>query len=572
MSKRATNYIEGANTFSGDGAAQVLLVEDEPPQRDVFADALKSFGYKVVAAGSIAEGRSAFETGRFGVVVVDLGLPDGSGMDLIGMLSKEDGNLVSVVLTGDHEVRTVIGAMRAGAFDYLTKPVDLETLRATIGRAMAHHSVLRERAELFELLYAEREQLRSRVDAATADIRQYAAVCEQSNARLRSLLLMRQRLANEYNEESLLRCVYAEMSDHVPLRGVLVGDAWREMVFTLFVPAPLPGEGLHAPPIFARSEAIEWLGADLWTHDAERELRPYVEEHAGPEDRELRILAFPVGSDSRPECLPAFVFGERFVPDPAAREFLDMCAYILRTEWERNRLLSSIAHQASLGNIALELSRNTIQPLTAIRIAADYLGEALSGDEAAEGIGVIRENVGRLRDQSQEFRNLAVHREDSVQTVHIEDYVDQALEMLGVALRNRNVTVEKHAETHGECTLLNGSALARTILDMLLGGLRVADPGGVIEVAVRKPDQEHVVFEMWHKGGKQQVFADSADETFAGSAGNGEHPVGLRLAERTVYGCGGTLIVDNSEPAKPVLRIQLPTNAARRAHRDGLHA
>lgn len=541
----------------------VLVVEDDEAQAGAVTAALKTGGYQTQLVTSVVEGATCLEADRFGCALVDLGLPDGSGIDLIETIRRSDPNLVAVVLTGDHEADTVIHAMRAGAFDYLTKPVDVDTLLASVGRAIAHHSVLAERAELFRLLYEEREQLRSRVDAATADIRQYAAVCEQSNARLRSLLRMRQLAADEYSADKMLRCVYQEMAAHVPLRGIAIADAWRCAAYILYCPDQTPGSQSGAGPVFFQCDVPTKHRQIEWTTDVAGLLRSCLNDYAGPAEQDLPFLVFPKEQGAPLDCAPAFILEDRFAPDPALREFLEMCAYVLHAEWERNRLLSQIAHQASLGSISLELSRSTIQPLTAIRTAADYLEEAISDGDAAEGLAVIRKNVDRLRDQAQEFRSLATHREDSVQTVHIEDYLDQALDMLEVAVRNRNVTITKNARTHGECTLVNGAALARTILDVILGALRMADPGGAIEVSLHKPDEGHVTLELRHDTPKRGVFADSLDEA---SPTAPETPLGLRLAERTVYACGGVLSVDRTQPEYPVLRIQLPTNTARLAH------
>jgi two-component system, NtrC family, response regulator AtoC len=142
----------------GDSAKpHILLIEDEKTQRSLLEEVLALSDYTYESAGGCEEGRELFARGRFSCALIDLGLPDGSGLNLLGEFTREDPSLVAIVLTGDASAETVIDTLREGAFDYLTKPVNITTLRAAMARALSHHAVVRERAELFRLLLEERE-------------------------------------------------------------------------------------------------------------------------------------------------------------------------------------------------------------------------------------------------------------------------------------------------------------------------------------------------------------------------------------------------------------------------------
>lgn len=154
----------------------VLVVEDNDALRDAMAQMLEWAGYESLCASSCAEAREAVREHPFGCGLIDLGLPDGSGLSLLPDFREMSPWLVPIILTGDGHADTVVETMRSGAFDFLTKPVQAETLKAAVVRATQHHEAIRERDRLAQLLADERENLTGRVAAATADIRQQASL------------------------------------------------------------------------------------------------------------------------------------------------------------------------------------------------------------------------------------------------------------------------------------------------------------------------------------------------------------------------------------------------------------
>lgn len=534
----------------------VLVIEDDPTQRAFLQEVLDISGFASDLAGTCAEGRGLFGKGRYACALIDLGLPDGSGLEMIGEFAKADPCLVPVVLTGDASTDTVIDTMREGAFDYLTKPLNLTTLRATLARAMAHHSVVRERAELFRLLLEEREQLRARVEAATEDIRQYASACERSNARLRALLQLTQLSSNYFTTEQLLSGTFDEVARHVPLRCIIICDVTHQKVVGIYRTEDDEERFLGTDGQLA----LEDTASLLVESEPELLLRAWVERNAGLDTSGLVGEVFTQTHRNRVCYTTGFYLAPEFSSSAADQEFLDMCARFLAYEWEQSALLLQIAHHASLGSIGVELARNFIQPLTAIRTAADFVNEALISPEVAEGMVIIQDNVERLRRQTQEFRRLSILREDSIATVHLDEFIDQALDILSVAAQNRRVTFDKQFETDGECVLLNGATLARAFLDLMLSAVRVVDIGGHVSLRLRDTDRDHVAFEMAHVCSGAGRLRGAGPNMLSPFALDRDNP-GLQLVERTVHSCGGTLSVEFDEEQQCTLRIVLPRNA-----------
>ncbi len=538
-----------------------LVIEDEQAQRDFLREMLALDGYECECAATLAEGRDLFEKGKFACAFIDLGLPDGNGLSLLPDFSNEDPCVVLVILTGDSSAETVISTMRGGAFDYLCKPVDAVTLRAAVSRALAHHAISSERAELFQLLLEEREQLRARVEAATSDIRQYADACETSNGRLRALLRLAQMSNEYYTDEHLFRQVFGELAKHLPMRALALCNAFRRKM--LFAALSQGSKDVE----FYGSEVVSVTGYDTLLAEAEPGLliAESIERYGGVDVGRLSSFMYPQLSRNRTTSTVAFLLDEGFRPDSTDSEFLDTCAYFLAFEWERGQLLYHVAHHASLGNIAMELARNFITPLTAIQTAAEFVTETINDADTRKGMEIVEENADRLRRQTQEFRKLSLLRENAIETVTLQEYVEQALDMLSVAIQNRGIQIQRQFQSDCECILLNGTVLARTFLDVILGSLRAVDMGGTLTLRLFEVDDDHVCFEISHAGNPRALSTMGEDQDPAVTSA-GVNP-GLQLAERTVHTCGGTLSVGVQDDQTTVVRIQLPRNATRPSRR-----
>lgn len=109
----------------------MLLVDDDEPFRSRLARALRARGVDVAEAASVADASRVARERRPQHALIDLRMEDGSGLDVLSALRRELPDVVCIVLTGYGSIATAVEAVRRGAFDYLTKPVDAdEVLRA----------------------------------------------------------------------------------------------------------------------------------------------------------------------------------------------------------------------------------------------------------------------------------------------------------------------------------------------------------------------------------------------------------------------------------------------------------
>ena len=127
---------------------RILIVDDDKENREVLAEALSQRGYGTVTASSGEEACQRAEEQEFRLVVSDIQMGAVSGIELLKWFRKQFHDVPIVLLTAFGSVETAIEAMKHGAFDYLTKPVNFSELFLVVERALEHQRLLRENAML----------------------------------------------------------------------------------------------------------------------------------------------------------------------------------------------------------------------------------------------------------------------------------------------------------------------------------------------------------------------------------------------------------------------------------------
>lgn len=116
---------------------RILVVDDEAPMRELLRIILEAEGYTVAEAASLSEAHAQLHRGRFDLVVCDIYLPDGNGLELIRSARQNNQDTPFVVITAHTTPAQAITALREGAVDYLSKPFDVEVLKAVVGKHVA---------------------------------------------------------------------------------------------------------------------------------------------------------------------------------------------------------------------------------------------------------------------------------------------------------------------------------------------------------------------------------------------------------------------------------------------------
>ena len=114
----------------------LLVVDDEPDLRTLYELTLLREGYDLETAGSVEEAMQHLQDRTYSAVITDMRLPDGSGLDILRRIEQDGRREKVIVITAYGSAENAVEALKSGAYDYLTKPVDLRQFRAVVAGAL----------------------------------------------------------------------------------------------------------------------------------------------------------------------------------------------------------------------------------------------------------------------------------------------------------------------------------------------------------------------------------------------------------------------------------------------------
>src|SRR3954452_5908005 len=168
-------------------AERVLIVEDEPSTRVGLTELVRTWGFTTDAAADGEEALQRITTFRPAIIISDLVMPRMGGLELLRALKEDGGAYTVVILTAQGTVETAVEAIKEGAYDYLTKPIEPQRLKILLEKIVERHETLREVKVL-------RRQLREhgtfgRMIGSSPQMRKVYQVIEQSAPTAASVLI-----------------------------------------------------------------------------------------------------------------------------------------------------------------------------------------------------------------------------------------------------------------------------------------------------------------------------------------------------------------------------------------------
>ena len=140
----------------------VLIIDDEEQIRSLLIDVLGD-SYQCSDAGSAEEALAALSQTTFDLVISDIDMGGMSGLELVPRVHSLSPDTVVVMVSGNQDIEFAIKALRVGAFDYITKPIDLRHVEASVERALNHCNLLKEKRRY-------KEQIESLLQQRTAEV------------------------------------------------------------------------------------------------------------------------------------------------------------------------------------------------------------------------------------------------------------------------------------------------------------------------------------------------------------------------------------------------------------------
>ncbi len=166
---------------------RVLIVEDEPSTRLGLTELVRTWGFTADSAGDGQEALQRITVFRPSIIISDLVMPQMGGLELLRALQDDGGDFTVVILTAQGTVETAVEAIKAGAYDYLTKPIEPQRLKILLDKIVERQDTLREVKQL-------RRQLREhgtfgRMIGSSSNMRKVYQTVEQSAPTSASVLI-----------------------------------------------------------------------------------------------------------------------------------------------------------------------------------------------------------------------------------------------------------------------------------------------------------------------------------------------------------------------------------------------
>ncbi|OUS24913.1 hypothetical protein A9Q99_22955 [Gammaproteobacteria bacterium 45_16_T64] len=124
--------------------SRILIIEDDTALSQILAMNFEDLGHEVVEASTLARARELVLQENPDLILMDQGLPDGKGYDLLCEFSEQQVSAAMVMMTAEHDLELAISAIKVGAFDFIHKPIKTEELNHTISRALEHQKLSRQ--------------------------------------------------------------------------------------------------------------------------------------------------------------------------------------------------------------------------------------------------------------------------------------------------------------------------------------------------------------------------------------------------------------------------------------------
>lgn len=510
---------------------KILLVDDEPSIRFTVSEFLRREGYAVAAAADYDAALASFDEGGFDAAVLDIVLPRKSGVLLLQELRRRAPDLPVVMMTGEPNIAILPEIVRAGAYDFLTKPVTKEMLLRAVARAVERKRLSDEKHRLERELVHHAEELEAAVAARTAELveaRNFLKAVVDSPVEYALVVTDTEWRVTLFNRGAEL--MFRQSADAAR------GRPAREMI----------GEGVD----FAGVVAAQSRDAD-----------------AAPESVHSEVAARRADGTT-------FVASLSITPVRAADgRVLGQLAIVkdLTAERERDAELSRMRDRlaqnekiAALGRMAAQVAHEVRNPLTGLRLYAMHLSGKLADrftpDEAALSEKILL-NIDHLSNTTEQILNVARPINLALVPRRVEPIVADVLQLLDSQVRASRVEVKLDLGGASRPAMIDEASMRSALVNLLLNAVQSMPTGGTLTVRARD-EGDLLVLEIGDTGSGMtpeelaQVF-----EPFYTTKSRGLG-LGMPYAKRVIEEHGGSIRLESEPGAGTKAEIKLPLTEA----------
>ncbi|HKR02196.1 MAG TPA: response regulator [Pyrinomonadaceae bacterium] len=507
---------------------RILLVDDEPNIRWTMAEFLKRANCEVCTAANFEEALAVFGENEIDVAVVDIVLPRKSGISVLEELHNLDPDLPIIMMTGEPNLSHLPDIVRAGAYDFLTKPVTKEVLLKAVTRAF------------------EKKQLQDEKSRLEKEIAQHAGQLEVAIA---------ERTAELVEARNFLKTVLDSSTEY----AIIVTDpAGRILLFN------------RGAELMFQYEAERVTGrpaGELICHEEQSPSQnPFCVEITAAGQNDVQELEIKLKRADETRFVASLAMT---IVQTAEGRWLGRLAIIkdLTVERQQEEELRQMQEQlarnekiAALGRMAAQVAHEVRNPLSGLRLYALHLKSKVA-DKLIESevslIDKILRNIDHLADTTEQILNVARPLQLTFQPKRIEPIVDDCLQLVESQRRASQVEVKLDLETAETAVEVDEASLRSALVNLLLNSIQAMPTGGVLTVSSRKCDQ-HLLLAIADTGcGMSVEQAEKVFEPFYTTKSTGLG-LGMPFAKRVIEQHRGTVRVTSSPGQGTEVEIKLP--------------
>lgn len=506
---------------------RILLVDDEPNIRWTMAEFLKRAHYEVLAASDFEGALALFSENEVDAAVVDIILPRKSGIRLLEELHSRSLDLPIIMMTGEPNISQLPEIVRAGAYDFLTKPVTKEVLLKAVARA------------------CEKKRLQDEKSGLEREVAQYAGRLE---------IAIAERTAELVQARNFLKTVLDSSIEY----AIIVVDV--EGRISLF------NKGAE---LMFLHEAVRVMGQPAWEiicHDAEAVLQSPLllasssgEPHA-VQDLEIELkradgscflasLAMTTVQTSEGGLLGHLaIIKDLTIDRQRAQELHKMQAQLAQNE-----------KIAALGLMAAQVAHEVRNPLAGLRLYAMHLKSKVT-DKLSESemslIEKILQNIDHLADTAEQILNVARPLNLIFQPKLIEPIVGDCLQLVESQLKASQVelNLDLAAET---MVLIDEASIRSALVNLLLNSIQAMPTGGALTLSSRTLDGSFLLKITDTGRGMTVEQTEKVFEPFYTTKSNGLG-LGMPFAKRVIEQHRGSIRVKSRPGVGTEVEIELP--------------
>lgn len=498
-------------------SGKILVVDDEQKILDLMADFLPTLGCKVLLAHDGEEALQLFRAERPPLVITDLKMPRMDGLTLTKAIKEASPRTEILIITGYADIESAIQAIRQGAFDYLTKPLDFEALGRRVKQALERHRLVSEKEALLE-------ELEERVKARTAAL-------VESQQRLRGLfdgitdaLIILDRTFTILAANEGTAALWG-----TPAETLIGGNCYREL--------------------FGREKICKGCPLQETFTTGRAASASLSRRNPDGSSRHLEASWYPLAYEGR--------------VTEAVIHLRDVTEKI-----HHARHLHNSEKLAAVGQFAAGLAHELGNALAIIGGSAQFL-LGYPGDRrqaSREYLEVIQRNVASADRTIRELLTFAKPREPFLSPLDVSELLERARLLLRGEFAKRGVEIVAQYAPGLPRIRGDPELIQQVFLNLLLNAVQAMDDGGTITTRADFDPPEWVRVELIDtgRGIPKEHLARIFDPFFTTrERGTG---LGLSIAHRHVEAHGGMLTVESQEGKGTRVTILLPAVTPERVH------